>query len=98
VVAGVETVRGPFCAVVPVMAIEGVTAQVAGLTAPVGIVVTAQVRPTDPVNPFEGVTVIVDVFPVVALASTLMLPLLVRPKLGVGAAVTVTVFVPVALL
>jgi hypothetical protein len=40
----------------------------------------------------------VDVFPVVALASTLMLPLLVRPKLGVGAAVTVTVFVPVALL
>jgi hypothetical protein len=40
--------------------------QVTGLVAPVGAVVTAQVKATVPVNPFVGVTVIGDVLPVVA--------------------------------
>src|SRR5208337_846627 len=40
--------------------------------------VTAHVSATEPVKEFDGVTVIVDVFPVVAPALTEMLPLLVR--------------------
>jgi predicted secreted protein len=80
------------------MLTEGVTPQVAGLVAPVGTVVTVQVRLTVPVNPFAGITVMVDVLPVVALASKVMGPLFVRAKLGVAAAVTVTEFVPIALL
>ena len=43
--------------------------------------VTAQVRATDPVKPPTGVTVIVEVLPVVAPASTAMLPLLATMKL-----------------
>jgi hypothetical protein len=52
---------------------------VAGLVAPDGPV-TAQVSPTAPVNPFEGETVIVDVLPVFAPATRLMLPLLLSRK------------------
>ena len=69
VVAVVVTVNVAFCAVVPEMVTEGVTPQVAGLVAPAGVVVTAQVRLTAPVKPFAGVTVIVDVLPVMTLAS-----------------------------
>jgi crotonobetainyl-CoA:carnitine CoA-transferase CaiB-like acyl-CoA transferase len=87
----VVTVRVAFCAVVPEMATEGVTPHVAGLVAFAGVMVTAQVRFTVPVKPFAGVTVIADVFPVVALASTVMLPLFERAKPGAGAVVTVIV-------
>ena len=58
--------------------------------------VTAHERLTAPVRPFEGVTVMVAVLPVVAPAMKLMLPLLESAKLGTGAAVTVTEPVPVA--
>ncbi len=71
VVEVVVTVSVPVSAVAPVMVTELVTPQVAGLVAPVGMVVTAQVRLTAPVKPFAGVTVMVDVLPVAALASTL---------------------------
>lgn len=87
-----------FCDAAPVMVTEGVTTQVAGLVAFAGVMMTAQVRLTAPVKPFAGSTVIVAVLPAVAPAATVMLPLLVRAKLGAGAALTVTVFVPVALL
>jgi hypothetical protein len=50
--------------------------------APEGPPLTAQVRPTAPVSPFDGVTDIVEVLPVVAPAVTLMLPLLLSAKLG----------------
>jgi hypothetical protein len=63
------------------MVTVGVTAQVAGLVAFVGAVVTAQVRLTAPLNPLAGVAV----FPLVAEASKLMLPLLPRVKVGGGA-------------
>ena len=78
------------------MLTEEATPQVAGLVAPVGMVVTVQVRLTVPVNPFAGITVIVAVLPVVALASKVMGPLFVSAKLATVAAVTVTVFVPIA--
>ena len=94
----VVTVSVAACAVVPLMVTELVTPQVAGLIAPVGMVVRAQVRLTAPIKPFAGVTVMVDVLPVAALASILMLPPLERANVGVSAAVTVTEFVPVALL
>jgi hypothetical protein len=74
------------------MLTELVTPQVAGLVAPAGIVVTAQETLTVPVNPFDGVTVIVAVLPVADAAANEILPPLVRPKLG--AVVTVTVFDP----
>ena len=48
----------------------GFREQVTGLVAPVGPV-TAQVKSTVPVNPPDGVTLIADVFPVVAPAVKL---------------------------
>jgi hypothetical protein len=91
VVDVVATVRVSVNAALPVMVTEfDVKLHVAGLVAPVGPA-TAQVRFTAPVNPFDGVAVMVDVLPEVAPAVTLMLPLLVRAKLGTAAAVTVTV-------
>lgn len=47
--------------------------QVAGLVGLLGLVVTAQVRPTLPVKPFAGVTVTIEVLPVVAPATRLKL-------------------------
>jgi hypothetical protein len=61
-------------------------------------VVTAQLNATAPVNPPEGVTVIVDVFPVVAPAATVIPPLLLNAKLAFDTAPTVTTTDPVALL
>jgi hypothetical protein len=70
---------------------ELVTPHVAGLTAPDGMVVTAQVRLTVPVNPPLGDTLMVDVFPVVAAAAMEMFPPLLSVKLGGRTkAVTVT--------
>jgi hypothetical protein len=50
-----------------------------GLVALVGVVVTAQVSATVPVNELDGVTVMVEVL--VEPGLTVMLPLLVRAKL-----------------
>ena len=49
-----------------VMLTEDGMLQVTGLVAPAGCVVTEQARLTVPVSPPEGVTVMVDVLPVVA--------------------------------
>ena len=72
VVAVVATVRVAVPEAVPVIE-TGVVApklRVGALTAPAGEVVTAAVRATLPVNPPLGVTVRVEVFPVVAPAAT----------------------------
>jgi hypothetical protein len=58
------------------------TEQVGGSFGLVIDVVTAQVRVTLPVKPPPGVTVIVDVLPVVAPAVTEILPLLVSEIVG----------------
>lgn len=92
------TVSVPFCAALPLIVTAEVTPQVTGLVAPAGAVVTAQLKFTAPVNPLEGVTVMLAVFPVVAPASKLMPPPFDRANPGTGAEVTVTVLVPVALL
>jgi len=66
--------------------------KVGGYWAPVGLEVTAAVSITLPVKPPAGVTVMVEVFPVVAPGVTVTaMPLTV--KLGVGA-VIVAVHVP----
>ena len=61
---------------------------------PVVVLDTAQVRATFPVNPFDGVTVIVEV-PELGCV-TVIEPLFVRAKVGAGGAVTVIVTVAVA--
>ena len=63
---------------------------VAGLVGLAGVVVTAQLKSTTPVKLFDGVTVIVAVFPVAAPAAKLIAPLLVSVIAGAGGAVTVT--------
>ena len=71
--------------------------KVGGYCAPVGLEVTAAVSATLPVKPPVGVTVMAEVFPVVAPGETVTaVPLIV--KLGMTAAVTSTEFDPVALL
>jgi hypothetical protein len=65
--------------------------------APAGLDVTAAVSVTLPMKPPIGVTVMVEVFPVVAPGLTdTAVPVIV--KLGVCAAVTATELVPVAVL
>lgn len=94
VVAGVVvTVSVPVAAVVPVMLTGDVEPKlnVGGLVAPVGLDVCAAVRTTLPVKPPLGVTVMVAVLPVIAPGATVIVPPLVRAKLGGGTkAVTVT--------
>ena len=65
--------------------------------APAGLDVITAVKVTSPVKPPAGVTVIIDVFAVVAPRDTLTAVPVMR-KLGTTGAVTVTVAVPVALL
>jgi hypothetical protein len=78
----VVAVSAEVSAVVVLMVTEaGERLQVAGLAAPEGELVTEQVSATVPVNELAGVTVIVEVLPLVAPAVTLMLPLLERVKL-----------------
>jgi hypothetical protein len=68
--------------------------KVGGYWAPEGLKVTLAVRATLPVNPPLGVTVIVELFPVVAPGKIVSaVPLIVRPGI-----VTVTEAVPVAAL
>jgi hypothetical protein len=85
----VETVSIPVSAPVPVISTDVVTPHVAGLVGLDGVVVTAQVKFTLPVNPFDGVTVMVAVSPVVAPAIKLSAPLFVSAIPGTGGAVTV---------
>ena len=73
------------------LADAGLREQVAGALAAVGVM--AQVRLTEPVNPPDGVTVIVDV-PLAPLV-TVMLPLLLRAKWVQVADVTFTLAVAV---
>jgi hypothetical protein len=72
-----------------ILAVAGDRLQVAGSLAAVGLML--QVSATLPVNPPEGVTLMVEVFPVVAPGETVMLPLLVRAKADAEAGVTITV-------
>jgi hypothetical protein len=94
VAAVVETVSVAVPAVAPVM-LAGLLdpkLKVGGYWAPVGMEVTEAVSATLPVKPPAGVTVMVEVFPVVAPGVTVTaMPLTV--KLGVGA-VIVAVHVP----
>jgi hypothetical protein len=94
--AVVVTVSVVDCAPVPVISTVGPTLHVAGLLAATGV--TAQVTLTFPVNPYDGVTVIVAVSPVVAPATKLSAPLLVSAIAGGGGAVTVTVTVVLAVI
>lgn len=91
----VVTVSVAVCAVAPLISTEeGVTVQVAGLVAPLGPL-GMQLRLTVPVRPLTGVTVMMEVLPVVAPAVTVMLPPLVSVKPGTGGAETVAVTVVV---
>jgi hypothetical protein len=104
VVAAVEfTVSVAVAAEAPVMLTLDGTLQVGGSLGLVIVVVTAQVRLTAAANPPAGVTVIVEVSPLVAPGAMLRLPLLESANAGFPAgAVTVTftvvlaVIVPVA--
>jgi hypothetical protein len=92
VVAVVATVS---VEVTVVVAVVGLSVQVAGLVAPVGPV-TAQVRATLAVKPFDGTTVMTDVFPVVAPATRLsVVGAALRVKFG-GTTAAVTIAVTVA--
>jgi hypothetical protein len=87
VVAVVSAVNVVVAAVVPVMLTEVEVPpvpkeQVAGLVALATPLVTAQVRLTWPVNPPEGITLIVEVLPVVAPGLMVMFPLLLSVKLS----------------
>lgn len=97
--AVVATVSVDVAAVVPVIVIGEVTVHVGGSFGLVIDVVTAQVIFTPPVNPPDGVTVIVAVLPVVAPAVTAMFPLELSAMLGEGAPdVTTMVRVVVAVI
>jgi hypothetical protein len=72
--------------------------QVTGWTALAGLAVMAQARVMAPMNPLDGVAVVVVVLPVESPAVTVMLLVFVRENVGVGACVTVTVAEPAALL
>jgi hypothetical protein len=108
-VDGQNSFRGSFiavAAVVPTVTVavageaevtfaeDGLTEQVAGALEAVGVI--AQLRLTAPVNPPEGVTEIDDV--PLPPRLTVMLPLLLRAKLGDVAEVTFTFTVVVCVI
>jgi hypothetical protein len=64
--------------------------QVGGVMPPGGLTIV-QLSATDPVNPFDGVMVIVDVLPVVAPGLTAILPLLLSAKVGVALATAASI-------
>jgi hypothetical protein len=78
----VFTVSAAVTAPLPVIVTDAGTVHVGGVVA---LGVTLQDMLTVPVKPPDGVTVITEVFPVVAPRVTLMLPPLLRVKLGTGA-------------
>ena len=95
--AVVENVSVAVSAVAPVI-LTGVVElklNVGGSWAPVGLDVTAAVSATLPVNPPLGVTVMVDVLPLVAPGLTVTAEPVIA-KLGGTAAVTITELVAVA--
>jgi hypothetical protein len=63
-------VRVSVCGVEPLTVTEDGRLQDAGLLAAVGEMEQLKLRVTEPVKPLDGVTVTVDVFPVVAPGST----------------------------
>jgi hypothetical protein len=77
--AVVLTVKVAVCAAVLPTATDVGMLHVMGSLAAVGVI--AQLKLTVPVNPPDGVTLIVAVLPVVAPRDTVILPLLVRAKL-----------------
>jgi hypothetical protein len=78
----VAAVRTEVCAAVLLIETEaGDRLQVVGLIAPDGELVTEHARVTVPVNELAGVTVILEVLPLVPPGVTDMLPLLERVKL-----------------
>lgn len=85
------TVSVEVCAVVPLIVTEpGRILHVAGSLAAVGVMV--QLRLTVPVKPFDGVTTIVEVFPLFAPGSMLIAAPVIANAAG-GAAVTVRIAV-----
>jgi hypothetical protein len=76
----VSTSRVPDTDEVPVIFTVDGMLHVGRSLAPPGDVVTAQERSTTPTNPFEGVTVTIEVLPDVAPAATEMDPLFLRAK------------------
>jgi hypothetical protein len=96
VAAVVLTLRVEVRAPLVMLTDVGLSEQVAGALAAVGAM--AQVRLTEPVNPPDGVTVMVDVLPELAPRVTVMLPLLLRAKVPVVGAATVTLTIDVCVL
>jgi hypothetical protein len=79
--AVVFTVRVVVCAAEPLMVTEAGMLHVGGSLAALGVI--AQLRLITPVNPSEGVKVIVDTFPVVAPGGTLTaVPEMENPGVG----------------
>jgi hypothetical protein len=68
---------------------------VGGSLAPEGLDVIAHVKAIEPLNPPDGITLIVEVFPLVAPGLTVMLPLLVSVNVDAAAGFTVTLTVVV---
>lgn len=94
--AVVVIVRVAVPAVVPVMVtgVVGPKLKVGGYWAPVGLDVTVAVSATLPMKPPVGVTVMVDVFPVVTPGAETVTAVPLTVKLGLTAGVTVTEVVP----
>jgi hypothetical protein len=79
--AVVFTVSVVVCAVEPLMVTEAGMLHAAGSLAAAGVI--AQLRLITPVNPPEGVKLIVDMFPVVAPGTTLTaVPVMEKPTVG----------------
>jgi hypothetical protein len=78
----VAAVSADVCGELALITTEaGERLQVVGLVAPFGADVIAQVSATVPAKELDGVTVIVEVLPLVAPGLSVMLPLLERVKL-----------------
>jgi hypothetical protein len=78
VAAVVFTVSVVVCATAPVIVAVARTPHVAGSLAATGVI--AQLRLTAPVNPPDGVNVMVEVFPVVAPGATVIaVPVIAKP-------------------
>jgi hypothetical protein len=97
VAAVVLTVTVAVAAAAPLILTEEVLIRhVGGAVGLLKAVVTAQLKATVPVKPPDGVIVIVDVFPLVAPAATVIPPLLLMAKPALDASSTVTTADPVA--
>ena len=77
-------VMGVVTAVVPVTSTVDAIEQVGRLLAPVGLLVSEQLMLTVPVKPPDGVTVMVDVLPLVAPGARLVMFVPVTAKFAAG--------------